>query len=181
MGGSINSEISKKREKKLLLLYQEVFPMLARFVNKRGGSLDQAKDIFHDALVIWYEKSEGGNDDFVSSDKAYIYGIGRHLWFRDFTVDNKLKGFDDSMENDFVDSTELQPSNSGLMALLEKSGKKCMDLLKSFYYDKLSMSQLAAGFGFRSERSATVQKYKCLEKVRDTVKEKALHYEDFLE
>jgi len=54
-------------------------------------------------------------------------------------------------------------------------------LLRAFYYDKLSMSKIANRFGFSSERSATVQKYKCLEKVRDLVKEKSLSYEDFLE
>jgi predicted DNA-binding protein YlxM (UPF0122 family) len=56
-----------------------------------------------------------------------------------------------------------------------------MELLRAFYYDKLSMRKIAGQFDFNSERSATVQKYKCLEKVRDIVKEKSLTYEDFLE
>jgi hypothetical protein len=54
-------------------------------------------------------------------------------------------------------------------------------LLKSFYYDKMPMSDIGRSFGFSGERSATVQKFKCLEKVRDTVKSKALQYEDFVE
>jgi len=45
-----------------------------------------------------------------------------------------------------------------------------MDLLQAFYYFKTPMREIAEEFGYRSERSATVQKYKCLEKVRDTVK-----------
>ena len=32
------------------------------------------------------------------------------------------------------------------------------------------MNEIAGHFGYRSIRSATVQKYKCLEKVRDHVK-----------
>jgi hypothetical protein len=43
------------------------------------------------------------------------------------------------------------------------------------------MVKVAQLFGFSGERSATVQKYKCIEKVRETVKQKALTYEDFLE
>jgi hypothetical protein len=42
------------------------------------------------------------------------------------------------------------------------------------------MTQVAETFGFSGVRSATVQKYKCIEKVRETVKQKALTYEDFL-
>jgi hypothetical protein len=41
------------------------------------------------------------------------------------------------------------------------------------------MKQIAQRFGLSGERSAAVQKHKCLEKVRNTVKEKALTYEDF--
>ena len=55
-----------------------------------------------------------------------------------------------------------------------------MELLKSFYYDELPLNDIAETYGFSGVRSATVQKYKCLEKVRETVKEKSLTYEDFL-
>jgi hypothetical protein len=30
-------------------------------------------------------------------------------------------------------------------------------------------------------RSATVQKYKCMEKIRETIKDRSLVYEDFIE
>jgi hypothetical protein len=43
------------------------------------------------------------------------------------------------------------------------------------------MKQIAGLFGYSGERSVTVQKYKCLEKVRDTIKQNALHYEDFID
>ncbi len=56
-----------------------------------------------------------------------------------------------------------------------------MELLKSFYYDQLPLADAATLFGFSGVRSATVQKYKCLEKVRESIKEKSLIYEDFLD
>jgi predicted DNA-binding protein YlxM (UPF0122 family) len=45
-----------------------------------------------------------------------------------------------------------------------------MELLKAFYYDHCSMQEVADRFGFNGRRSATVQKYKCLEKVREEIK-----------
>ena len=56
-----------------------------------------------------------------------------------------------------------------------------MELLSAFYYDKLNMLEVAQKFSFSGERSATVQKHKCLEKVKSVVKQKALQYEDFFE
>jgi hypothetical protein len=37
-------------------VYEESFPSVAAFVAKMGGSLEDAKDIFHDAMVIFFEK-----------------------------------------------------------------------------------------------------------------------------
>jgi len=64
---------------------------------------------------------------------------------------------------------------------LQLTGRKCLELLRAVYYDKLDLPAVAAVFGYQTVRSATVQKYKCLEKVRDKVKEKSISYEDLLE
>ena len=56
-----------------------------------------------------------------------------------------------------------------------------MELLRSFYYDQQPLTDIAGKFGFSGVRSATVQKYKCLEKVRETIKERSLTYEDFID
>ena len=84
------------------------------------------------------------------------------------------------MENSQHYLSIFNPGNP-VFIFLQTAGKKCMDLLRSFYYDHLPLQDAATLFGFSGVRSATVQKYKCLEKVRETVKEKALTYEDFLD
>ncbi|MET4141004.1 hypothetical protein [Pedobacter sp. UYP1] len=56
-----------------------------------------------------------------------------------------------------------------------------MELLKAYYYDHLPADHVVTLFGYSSTHSATVAKYKCLEKVRETVKQKSLHYADFIE
>jgi DNA-directed RNA polymerase specialized sigma24 family protein len=38
-------------------IYENCFPLVARFVNRMQGSYEDAKDIFHDALVIYIEKA----------------------------------------------------------------------------------------------------------------------------
>jgi len=101
------------------------------------------------------------------------------LWikrYRENSLNIPLDGIDINLEDDGAN-----PSGHRLMYFLETAGKKCMELLKSFYYDQLPLSDIAEQFGFSGTRSATVQKYKCLEKVRETIKQKALAYEDFME
>ncbi|MGZ3873925.1 MAG: RNA polymerase sigma factor [Mucilaginibacter sp.] len=169
---------AEEREKLFITLYKSAFPSAARYISKMGGSFDEAKDIFQDALVIYYEKVVVAALTVNTNEKAYLAGICKHLWLRKFKQNNctaTLDGIDV-----IADIEENQPSDDKLMHFLETAGKKCMELLRSFYYDQVPLADAAKTFGFSGVRSATVQKYKCLEKVRETIKEKSLTYEDFL-
>jgi DNA-directed RNA polymerase specialized sigma24 family protein len=172
----------KAEERKVLFmrLYQQAFPLVAKFVRERGGSFEEAKDVFQDALVIYYEKLATSNIVLQYSEASYIFGITKHLWGKKHKQHLQQLALDDSLAAIIADEEAATIAPNKLLDLLHSSGRKCMELLRAFYYDKLPMNKLAGLFGFSSERSATVQKYKCLEKVRDLVKEKSLTYEDFL-
>ncbi|MCE7993980.1 MAG: sigma-70 family RNA polymerase sigma factor [Roseivirga sp.] len=162
-------------------LYLEAFPATAAFISKRGGSLTQAKDIFQDALIIYYEQVYSGNTEIKLTEKAYLLGIAKNLWYARAKGPGQQEAFD-SIDSLFIaDIKEPDLSENKLMSFLETAGEKCMEMLKAFYYDKMSLSKISERFGFSGTRSATVQKYKCLEKVRDEVKERKLEYEDFTE
>ena len=128
--------------------------------------------------MIYYEKSVENSFEPNTTEKAYLLGIAKHLWLKMHNDNSRhlsIDGFD--IENEEA----AQASDLKILNFLQTAGKKCMDLLRSFYYDHLPLQDAATLFGFSGVRSATVQKYKCLEKVRETVKEKALTYEDFLD
>ena len=171
----------EKREKFFLDLYEENFPKTAAWIKKSGGSYEEAQDVFQDALVIFYEKLKS-EKKHIENQEAYLAGIVKHLWYRKYSEIKKevRKGDFDNEIASQVDEY-LRPSLAKLMKVMEAAGKKCMHLLKAFYYHNESLNQIAADFGFSGTRSATVQKYKCLEKVRDHVKEKEAEYADFLD
>ena len=72
-----------------------------------------------------------------------------------------------------------EPEESRLTSLLELTGRKCLQLLRAFYYDSLSLEQIKTAFGFSSAHSASAQKFKCIEKMRNIIQEKSMGYEDF--
>jgi DNA-directed RNA polymerase specialized sigma24 family protein len=166
------------RQIAITALYKKAFPLVAKYIAKMGGSFDDAKDVFQDALVIYYEKTMSGAAALPASENAYLVGIAKHLWLRKYREHTRYAGIG---EMDFAaENSEGLPTGK-LMRYLETAGQKCMDLLKAFYYDSLSADKIAELFGYSGVRSATVQKYKCMEKVRETIKEKSLAYEDFVE
>jgi DNA-directed RNA polymerase specialized sigma24 family protein len=180
MPGISNLE-SERREALFIGLYKKAFPAVAKYISRMGGSFDEAKDVFQDALVVYYERTTAANLSLNMNigATAYLVGTAKYLW---------IKRYKENCQNISLDGIDIafsepeeNPSNSRLMHFLETAGKKCMELLKSFYYDQLPLADAATLFGFSGVRSATVQKYKCLEKVRETIKEKSLIYEDFLD
>lgn len=167
------------RKDLFLSLYKKNFHQVAKYIAKRGGSLEDAKDLFQDALVIYYEKLCAGLEEHHHYQGAYLFGIAKILWLKKYEANAQEVPLGD-LDFEPWDQDQPQTANDKILRFLEHAGKKCMDLLRSVYYDQSSMREISEKFGFSGERSATVQKYKCLEKVRDTVKEKSLTYEDFL-
>lgn len=169
-----------KREQLFISLYKKAFPAVAKYISKKGGNFEQAKDIFQDALIIYYEKTVAGSAVINVTEQAYIMGIVKHLWSQKFRENIKQTLLAPSEPN-LTAEDNLRPSSARLVAYLETAGQKCMNILKAFYYDNLPVAEIAQLFGYSGVHSATVQKYKCMEKVRETIKEKSLVYEDFIE
>jgi len=154
--------------------YISYFPKVASFISKRGGTLEDAKDIFQESLVILYEKK---NTEFNLNEEAYLFGICKNLWFKHSSDTSKFQN-----ENmNFVQEPEPSVDENRLLKLLNSAGKKCMQLLQRFYYDNQKTEIIREEFGFSSNHSTAVQKYKCLGKIRETVKQNSLKYESFFE
>ncbi|MCC8409979.1 sigma-70 family RNA polymerase sigma factor [Mucilaginibacter sp. UR6-1] len=171
---------AQNREQLFGSLYQSAFPAVAAYVSKMGGSFDEAKDVFQDALIAYYEKVLVNDNTISTTENGYLYGTARNMWLQRYR--NKSKQAPLNNDADFTNCEDAaQPSTNKILTYLATAGKKCMDMLKAFYYDKLDAEEIATTFGYAGARSATVQKYKCLEKVRDTVKQKSLQYADFIE
>ena len=158
-------------------LYEEAFPKVAKFVANRGGTFDDARDIFHDALVVLYENSLKDNE--VESTEAYVIGISKHLWIRKFNNAQRSVALDELEKTIAIPEDFHEPVDRRLTSLLELTGRKCLELLRAFYYDSLSLDQIKRRFGFSTTHSAAAQKFKCIEKMRNTVQEKSMGYEDF--
>jgi DNA-directed RNA polymerase specialized sigma24 family protein len=163
---------------RLAQLYEDAFPFVARFVATRSGSFEDAKDIFHDSLVIFYEKSVAQQLPAGIANEKYIVGIAKHLWLRKFHEDHRKAGLDEMEEGISVPEEYFDQSDNRLLSVLQLTGRKCLALLRAFYYDNMAIREVTNTFGFSNEHSASVQKYKCIEKMRATVQQKSLKYED---
>jgi DNA-directed RNA polymerase specialized sigma24 family protein len=76
----ISSLMRKNREQAFLYLYQQLYPKVERCILNMGGQIEDAKDIFQDSLIVFYEKSLDPSAIQIDSVHAYIIGISKKLW-----------------------------------------------------------------------------------------------------
>lgn len=53
-----------------------------------------------------------------------------------------------------------------LGSAIDMLGEPCRSLLKDFYYQDLSMTEIAEKFGYTNADNAKTQKYKCLQRLK---------------
>lgn len=155
--------------------YENEFSKIASLILKNNGTVDDAKDVFQDAMVILMDKFTWGKLDLINcSLGTYLYSISRNLWHTRLREMKKEKEFVDMEQHDTINiSTDYyheEPDDfESVNRVISNMGNPCKELLELFYFENQSYETIASVLGYSSAASARNQKYKCLERIRKRV------------
>lgn len=156
--------------------YENEFSKIAFIITKNNGTIEDAKDVFQDAVVILMDNFTWGKLDLINcSLGTYIYSISRNLWYSQLRAIKKEKEFVDLEQHNAVDIsadyyTEEPEDYERVNSAISGLGKPCKELLELFYFENHSWETIAMVMGYSSPASAKNQKYKCLQRVRSILK-----------
>jgi len=159
-------------------IYRQNFTIISGWLIKNGGSSADAADLFQEAMVVLFSKSQ--EEEFRLSCKigTYLFAISKHLWYKKLQrqskepvplLDNTGDGEDEggvAYEDDLNAHQEREAHYKQLDAALDQLGEPCRSLLKAYYHHDKSMQEIAASFGYTNPDNAKTQKYKCLARLR---------------
>ncbi len=160
--------IRQEEEDALAYLYQAHYPMILHFIQNNSGTDEEAKDIYQEGIVVFYEKIKAGTLELNCQIKTYLYSVCRHLWLKRLAEKNKYNGsVADSdvylnLENDAPAQEENEQKFSIMGQALNQLGEPCKTLLEDYYLQDLSMQHITEKFGYTNADNAKNQKYKCL-------------------
>jgi RNA polymerase sigma factor (sigma-70 family) len=169
---ALRHQLLTNREHTLTQIYQRAFPLVRRYVQQHGGSAQDAKDVFQDAMVIFYEKAVADTFVLSASVGTFLVGISRNLWRRELDRRARLP-LTDLTEQHAEAPAEAATEEAPLLPVLDyvaRLGERCQSILLAFYYFQQPLEQIADAHHYQSVRSATVQKFKCLERLRKSVR-----------
>ena len=174
----ILQRIRKGDETALDYLYKEHYKMMLRLVTKNSGNEDEAQDVFQEALIVVWQKAH--KEDFVLTAKlsTYIYSICQNLWRKELERKSKLSN--ETIEGATSSNDEAQERIRIVRECIASLGETCKKVLFYYYFDELSMQDIADKMGFANADTAKTKKYKCKKELDEYVKK---HYKitDFLE
>ncbi|CAN5633011.1 hypothetical protein BH11BAC2_BH11BAC2_12700 [soil metagenome] len=157
-------------EKALKSIYRQNYQMMVNLVMNNGGSLQEAKDVYQESIIIFYEKVK--EEDFILNCriKTFLYSVGRNLWLKQLQRKNKyadpLTDTDEYIDLQQEDLGQKEEQYTAMHTALESLGEPCRSLLKDFYLKSQSMEEISEKFGYTNADNAKNQKYKCLKRLK---------------
>ena len=153
-------------------LYKSHFGMIQHFVTNNNGSLDDARDVFQEAMITLYEKVQTDSFSLTCQIKTYLFSICKHLWLKRlqqmgrYSTPLSTEEESVSVEMDMEDFAKKDAAFAIMDRALNSLGEPCKSLLEGYYLNKKDMQALAAEFGYTNSDNAKNQKYKCLMRLK---------------
>ena len=164
-------------------LSRELFRKLVIFVCRNSGTEEDAKDLTQEVMILrWkYDLAEIKKNvedpsyafRVFENDMGYMYGTGKNLWFKElkrrkispqFSYDIEIDMFDKFAEEEDSYKATLKKV---LRTSLSKLGENCRTLLIMFYYEQMSMDEIAERMDFGSRRVAITTKSRCWKRLKE--------------
>jgi DNA-directed RNA polymerase specialized sigma24 family protein len=159
----------------LKLIYSNYSDRIKNYILTKGGTIDDAKDIFQDALIIIYNKSLQPDFELTSQFYTYLFGICNNLWQRkkQKKSNNTVTIPDDNgyISGQSIEKDILRQERFNLYERnLQKMGVFCKELLVAFFRGE-SMTKLTEMFDLKNEHTTRNRKYRCQKKLEKLIKD----------
>lgn len=160
----------RQDDKVLRAIYQNYAGRISHYILQKGGSPEDAKDVFQDALMVLLEKVQSSDFQLSSSFYTYLFSINKLIWYNKSrkksrsTVtmpdDNTLKD-----KQDIEQAILNREMDKVYRDNFSKLGMICQQLLRLFFAKK-NMTEIAQQLELKNEHTARTRKYRCQEKLR---------------
>lgn len=134
-------------------------------------------DIFHDALIVFYEKILTPNFVLKCSIQTYLNSICRNQILVRFKKNSKHSQFTEEFEDGITDWFEpIQDEDNERIEVIVKAldnlknlGGKCYEILRRYYYEKKSLEKIAIELDYTNADNVKNQKSRCQKRLKEDV------------
>lgn len=154
-------------------IYRESLPEVVKYVKRNSGTLDDAKDVFQEGILVIFKKANEGSLRLTTTFHIFLFSICKRIWlkklrrksFQEVPLDEVLEiPTDEDLDEAFIKSKRWALFNSKFTELAEE----CRRVLKLLFNGE-SGKGIADKMGY-TEEYAKRKKYKCKQRLSEMIK-----------
>lgn len=146
--------------------------MILNMVCSNSGTEQEAKDIYQDAVIAFYEKVQHPEFVLTCKIKTYLFAVSRRLWLKRLGEKKRYHGRIEESETfleideEMVDIEGKEETFDRMAKALDGLGEPCRSIIEDFYFNGQTMETIRDKFGYTNADNAKNQKYKCLQRLK---------------
>jgi RNA polymerase sigma factor (sigma-70 family) len=171
-------EMLKESNDALTFVYNKHKAYCFNFMKTMFDDMDEINDIYHDAIVAFYEKVQNPSFSLSCSIQTYLNSVCRNQVLLRLKKRNKQAfmrintGDEDFLESisDLVDESVLIKNDrisvlEEILTEMKIGASKCYEILTRFWFENQSMAKIAYYMEYTNADNAKNQKSRCQEKL----------------
>jgi RNA polymerase sigma factor (sigma-70 family) len=164
-------------EPAILQLYRDHAEITRSFIKGKGGTDQDADDIFQETVVSFIDSVQKSKFRQESGIRTFLISISKNLWYNEIRrrqrAINRERLFEADHNQEDPDVSEIiqdRELKKQLNQLLQDLGDSCRKVLELFYYENLTMKEIVSHLHYENEQVVRNKKYKCLQQLTDKMK-----------
>ena len=148
-------------------LYATVLPKVKKHVCNNGGSLDDAYDVFQEAIMVFYKVVVSNRFDHEKYNiHGFLHTICKNQWINLVKKRINSQNRESKVEKDNPESTALEEiisieRKNAMNQLFDSLGDNCAEILTLFFHQQLSLKEIALKLGNMNEDAVKVKSHRC--------------------
>jgi RNA polymerase sigma factor (sigma-70 family) len=154
-------------------LYSEVFPKVKSSIRARKGNVEDASDVFQDAIMTFYNLAMTNNFSEKYTVYGFLYTTSMNRWLNILRKNKRLDLVEDFDTEKNIDDKEIgfetKPISDERKNLLHQFfsdlGANCLELLNYSIFQSISFEDIALRMNIVNGNSAKMQVFRCKQKL----------------
>ena len=164
----ILKRIERGEEQVLDYLYKKHYRMMLKIVLSNNGTEEEAKDVYQEALIVFWQKVSSKQLVLTSKISTYLYSICLNQWRKE--LDRKSRLSREEKDGEEYQRFEESETSKIIQECINDLGDPCKSILIYHYFDGMSMTDIAEKMNFANTDTAKTKKYKCKKRLDALIK-----------
>jgi len=176
IGTLLQSERRSDHDKGLLMMYELMAGKLKSFFSKMSVLDKDQEDLIQDTIIMVYKKMRHPDFQLSSSLTTFAFGVARNIGLMNLRHKSRRGQMEEVKEEriedfDIIEYLTQVEEYRNLHHVINQLSPDCQQILTWYYFEELSMKEIAKRMNYASAQVAKNRKSSCLKKLRSLMKQ----------